>query len=83
MKEHRDLLNQQIVVNDLVFCKSTTGNFYVIAKVVKLTPLGVTVEPIMSYSGFTGTKFNMAIDKVIKINEQVQIAKDSSPEFFV
>lgn len=77
----RDFLHQEIKVGDLVAYNPPTYKDMVIGKVKRLTAKGVTCI----HKNWNGedTECNRPIDRVIRVTEQVALAKMENSEYYI
>lgn len=77
----RDFLHQEIKVGDFVAYNPPTYKDMVIGKVKRLTPKGVTC--IHRDWRNNETECNRPIDRVIRVTEQVALAKEQNAEYYI
>lgn len=77
----RDFLHQEIKVGDLVAYNPPTYKDMVIGKVKRLTPKGVTC----THKDWRNNDVdcNRPIDRVIRVTQQVALAKMENPEYYI
>ena len=77
----KDILHQEIQVGDIVAFNPPTYKGLVYGCVIRLSPKGAT----MKYLDWVGNKLecNRNAKDIIKITEQMKIAKDVNPELFI
>ena len=75
----RDQLHQEILINDYVVFNPPRYKGVVLGRVIKLNPKSCTIA-----YGLSGDQ-ECSRDKryVLKINEQVALAKEKNPEYFI